>query len=179
MHNTDVIMQTSFTGYEFDSDWLRIGKDGLLTVKGSNDRGYAWDGCSPKINLLQITWGTADGMLDFRTAKPLTYYASMIHDALYQYKKDVPVSRREADLLFTKILRDAGFIWWWLYGFAVIVGGSLYGGWKTKQSRTGTLKIVSCSWPTTNNEAMEEISRTQLAALQKNQAANTAKQKDA
>ena len=89
----------------------------------------------------------------------------MIHDVLYQFKKEVPVSRMEADLLFIKILRKAGFMWWWLYGFAVIVGGRFYGGWTATKSRSESIVIRTCSWPTTKEEVMEEIIHRQLQDL--------------
>jgi hypothetical protein len=156
---------TNLTGKDFANEWMSINADGLIVVKGTHDKGYAWDGCSPKLNFLHLIWGTADGAMDFRTAKPFTYYASMIHDILYQFKKEVPVSRMEADILFAKILRKAGFIWWWLYGFAVIVGGGIYGGWATKKSRKESIMIKSCSWPTTKEEVMEGIVKHQLQDL--------------
>src|SRR5687767_14262930 len=89
VHTEDVHIKTNLTGLTFDNEWLSINKKGWITVKCSNKRGYAWDGCSPKVNFLDFLWGTPDGKLDYRTEKSITYYASMIHDVLYQYKKEV------------------------------------------------------------------------------------------
>jgi len=91
---------------EFDSQWLKIGTNGELTVK-ANQSGYVWDGCTPKWGFLNLTIiGVPDGHLDYRTMKPYTYYASLVHDALYQYLDSVPVSKKEIDKLFLKMLGD-------------------------------------------------------------------------
>lgn len=91
---------------EFDSKWLKIGTDGKITVK-ANEKGYAWDGCTPKKSILNlIIIGVPDGHVDHRTMKPYTYYASLVHDALYQYLDSVPIPKKEIDLLFLKMLGD-------------------------------------------------------------------------
>ena len=86
---------------------MTVGKDGVITVHGSRGDGYAWDGCSPKASWIDLLWGTPDGRLDDRTEKPITYYASMVHDVLYQYKHKILISRKEADILFRIILKKA------------------------------------------------------------------------
>lgn len=90
----------------FDSQWLSISSSGTITVK-ANDSGYAWDGCTPKWSLLNL-WviGTPDGHINHRTMKPYTYYASLVHDALYQYLDTVPVSKKNIDQLFLAMLGD-------------------------------------------------------------------------
>jgi hypothetical protein len=128
----DFSIKTTILGRTFDSEWLKVEPDGTITVKGSNDRGYAWDGCSPKFNFLQLTFGTPDGMPDYQTCKPITYYASMFHDAMNQYKKLIDISRKETDKLFKDNLKAAGFIWWWLYYFAVRTFGWIMGKWKVR-----------------------------------------------
>jgi len=148
VHYEDVWIKTNLTGREFDKDknsWLTIENDGTITVKGSNPGGYAWDGCSPKWNCLHITWGTPDGKLDYNTEKPMTYYASMIHDAIYQYKNLATISRKEADILLKLILKKAKYMWWWKYALGVRVFGGFYGKWNRKgcQSR---IKITEYSW---------------------------------
>ncbi|MCK9423698.1 MAG: DUF1353 domain-containing protein [Bacteroidales bacterium] len=145
VHKEDVSVITNLYGRPFDSTWLNIDPYGKILVKGSNGNGYAWDGCSPKWNILDITWGTPDGRLDFETEEPMTYYASMIHDALYQYKGDAGISRKEADIIFRLILKEAGFRLWWIYGVAVRLGGGIYGHWKTKTSMP-SIRVTGCSW---------------------------------
>lgn len=50
--------------------------------------------------------GTPDGHIDHRTMKPYTYYASLVHDVLYQYLDSVPVSKAQIDRLFLQMLGD-------------------------------------------------------------------------
>ena len=101
--------------------WLEIKQDGTITVK----EGYAWDGCSPKFNILDLFWvGTPDGAID--EGKPITYYASLVHDALGQFRKEeeMPFDRKQRDLIFAEMLE--GFIFQGLYYMAVRIFGPLY-----------------------------------------------------
>jgi hypothetical protein len=147
VHHLDESIMTNIKGEKFNDDdhFLELFPNGELKIKGTMSRGYAWDGCSPKKNFLNFTFGTPDGKMDYLTEKPITYYASMVHDVIYQYKGLVPISRKTADKLFYKILKEAGFIWAWLYYFAVRVAGGLYGKWKTK-GKVKNLEIIKCSW---------------------------------
>jgi len=91
---------------QFDSKWLKITKEGLLTIK-VEESAYCWDGCTPKWSFLNLVIiGTPDGHIDHRTMKPFTYHASLVHDVLYQYLDSVPVSKENIDLLFLKMLGD-------------------------------------------------------------------------
>ncbi len=115
---SDITHQTDWRLSEpFVSEWLEISVSGLITVKaGAN--GYAWDGCTPKISVLNLfVLGVPDGHIDHRTMKPFTYKASMIHDALYQYLDSVPVPKAKIDLLFKDMLGD--FKLAWLYYWCV------------------------------------------------------------
>ena len=117
---------------------LSISNNGTITVNGSFENGYAWDGCTPKVNLLHITWGIFDGKLnrfDKGDYKPYTYYASMIHDVLYQYKRCVPVTRKEADLIFYLMLKEAGFIWARVFYIGVRMFGWWFRGWRYKSKK--------------------------------------------
>ncbi|EJG0884888.1 hypothetical protein ACEV78_22125 [Vibrio parahaemolyticus] len=90
----------------FDSEWLKISIDGLITIK-ANKNGYSWDGCTPKASFFNLfVLGVPDGHVNYRTMKPYTYYASLVHDALYQYLDTVPISKVEIDLLFLEMLGD-------------------------------------------------------------------------
>lgn len=129
-------------GRSCNFNWLSISEDGTIQVKGSRDNGYAWDGCTPKFNFLQITWGICDGGItkfgkgDY---KPYTYYASMIHDVLYQYKRCAPVTRKEADKIFYKMLKKSGFKLAPIYYLFVRSFGWWFKGWKYKS--TSKIKI--------------------------------------
>ena len=112
---------------EFDSQWLKISVNGTLTIK-SNENGFAWDGCTPKTSLWNLLIiGVPDGHVDYRTMQPYAYHASMVHDALYQYLDSVPVTKKQIDQLFLKMLGD--FKPRYLYYFFV----RLFGGLGVKQ----------------------------------------------
>ena len=133
-YKTDVLK-----GREFDSEWLSISQKGKITVKGKNGDGYAWDGCTPKVNKFDITWGNFDGKLirfKPRDYKPMTYYASMIHDVLYQYKSEAPVTRKEADIIFKDMLEEVKFKWRRLFYLGVrwFGGSRKFGEWKHKNN---------------------------------------------
>ena len=109
---------------EFDSRWLHISTTGVVTVKANNQNGYAWDGCTPKWSLLNL-WivGVPDGHVDYRTGKPHTYFASLVHDVLYQYLDSVPVQKADIDDLFFTMMGD--FKLRWPYYLAVRFFGGL------------------------------------------------------
>ena len=87
----------------FTNAWCQI-KDGVLTV----NTGYAWDGCSHKINILGLmTIGTPDGSLYH--GKPWTYDASLVHDVLCQFRRDIPLSKTQVTQLFDEMLKEVGW----------------------------------------------------------------------
>ena len=88
--------------------WLEILYSGTIKISA----GYAWDGCSPKFKIGDLMLiGVPDGIPDEVTGLPITYYASLVHDALYQFLHDpkMPYTRAEIDEMFYDILLDAGF----------------------------------------------------------------------
>lgn len=90
----------------FNSEWLDISTSGLIRIKANED-GYSWDGCTPKWSVFNLfIIGTPDGHIDYRTMKPYTYFASLVHDALYQYLDTIPVAKEQIDLLFLDMLGD-------------------------------------------------------------------------
>lgn len=118
-HNTNWKLNEPFI-----SEWLEISVDGEIKIKASEDNKYSWDGCTPKFSIFNLfILGTPDGHIDYRTGKPFTYKASLIHDALYQYIDSVPISKKEIDLLFKEILGD--FKLAYLYYMAV----KYFGAW--------------------------------------------------
>jgi len=85
---------------------LVLEPGGTITVT----RGYAWNGCSPKFRLLDLLVGTPEGVVNARTGQRKTYYASLVHDALYQFLGDgLPLARKQADLVFLFLMRESGF----------------------------------------------------------------------
>lgn len=103
--------KSSIKEREFENEWFKLEKDGTVIVKGSNKKGYAWDGCSPKIKIKDVYLGTPEAVLNFETGKTKTFYASMIHDVFYQFSKDVKsfIKRREVDREFYNILKEHNF----------------------------------------------------------------------
>jgi hypothetical protein len=84
-----------------------IEKDGSLTVTA----GYAWNGCSPKIAIFDLLVGTPDGAVYEPTGRPKTYYASMVHDALYQFlESGATITRAQADDCFLRLMTESEFV---------------------------------------------------------------------
>ena len=109
-----------------------IETTGRITVT----RGYSWNGCSPKFCVLDILLGTPDGVVHKDTGRPKTYFASMVHDALYQFlKADSPITRQQADNCFFRLMEDSDFLPRYLYWLAVRAFGGLV--WKGKQVKRG------------------------------------------
>ena len=105
--------------------WLRIDEEGFITIS----KGYAWNGCSPRIKLFDWGYiGTPNGTRQKETGQPKTYVASMIHDALYQFidHPEMPYSRQHMDTLFLSLMGEAGFSLRYPYYAAVRVLGGLY-----------------------------------------------------
>lgn len=139
---------------EFENSWLTIS-DGVIKIKATIDRPYAWDGCSPKWERYDLIIGTPDGRLDWRTLEPITYYASMIHDVLCQFIncKGFPISRIEADIIFRELLNLSGFKLTKIYYFAVRFYAKLYGIDKVNFNHKVTdIKIEYTSWDDKNIE---------------------------
>ncbi len=64
--------------------------------------------------------------MNARTGRPKTYFASMIHDALYQFlAQGLPYSRGEADRFFLRLMAESEFAPRYIYWFAVRVAGWL------------------------------------------------------
>jgi hypothetical protein len=126
----DYRYQSSITGREYENEWFKLSKDGTVIVKGTNYKGYAWDGCSPKFKIKDLYVGTWEAVLNWDTAKSKTYYASLIHDVFYQFSKDIRsfVKRKEVDREFYHILKRDEFRCAQLYYLAVRLFGWLFWG---------------------------------------------------
>ncbi len=145
VHKQDETIKTNLVGRSFKNDWLEIYEDGTMILKGSHAKGYAWDGCSPKMNFIDVIWGTPDGRFDYKTEKQITYYASMFHDVLYQFKSQICISRKESDLIFKVILLKHKFRLTAIYFSAVRLFGGFFGKWKTKDTASAII-ISQLSW---------------------------------
>lgn len=109
---------------------------GRITVT----RGYAWNGCSPKGCFFDLIIGTPDGVVHIKTERPKTYYASMVHDALYQFLRvNSPVSRRQADECFLRLMAESEFSLRYIYWSAVRwFGWLVWRATKAKRQWQGT-----------------------------------------
>lgn len=107
----DYLYKSSITGRQFENAWVRLDSDGTIMVKGTHDRGYAWDGCSPKWKIGDVYIGTPEAVLNYDTRQSKTYYASLVHDVFYQFNKEIRslVRRKEIDREFYVILKRDGF----------------------------------------------------------------------
>ncbi|GAB4061912.1 hypothetical protein [Uliginosibacterium sediminicola] len=104
----------------FGRRWLELDADGTLRVL----KGYAWDGCTPKLRLFGRVIGMPDGGISPVTQLPRAYYASLVHDALYQFlDTGLPVDRVTADRIFQEILLRDEFSASLLYYLAVRIFG--------------------------------------------------------
>ena len=91
---------------------LILESGGRITVT----RDYAWNGCSPKFCFFDLLFGTPDGVVHAQTGKPKTYYASLVHDVLYQFVHDgLPLKQHDADRCFlpfsTSSLSGSSVVW--------------------------------------------------------------------
>lgn len=122
--------------------FMEKGGRRLLELQPNGDArvpaGYGWDGCTPKFVIWDIVCGVPDGVPNLVTRKPKAYYASLLHDVLYQFIDcGLPLTRAQVDRIFLEILTRDGFAPRWLYYVLVrIFGGGfrLFTRWKRGQS---------------------------------------------
>ncbi|MFL0805506.1 MAG: hypothetical protein K6L81_17465 [Agarilytica sp.] len=104
---------------------MHISHDGKITVY----KGYSWDGCSPKISVFDWVYlGTPDGTIKITTGQPMTYLASLFHDALYQFldHPHMPLKRKEMDDIFLSLMTQSRFSLRWPYYIAVRALGGVF-----------------------------------------------------
>lgn len=114
-----VIDKTSFLK---DCQVKSFGRSGYIIV----EQYYTWDGCSPKWKIFGKWRGTYDGRI--RKGLPKTYFASLVHDVLYQNleHKNNPFTRKDIDKIFLHLLRVNDFRASYLYYGAVRCFGGIY-----------------------------------------------------
>lgn len=84
--------------------WLRILPNGAIFIP----KGYSWDG--------------ATLAPDF----PELYYPTLVHDALYQFLPHTPMSRKEIDDIFLKMMQEENFKYAKIYYRAVRWFGGIF-----------------------------------------------------
>jgi len=118
--------------------WLEVTRTGAITVLS----GYAWDGCTPKLCALDLLFGTPDGVVDVRTARPRTYYASLVHDAMYQFLGDgLGLPRGDADRFFLRLMSATGFTLRYVYFAAVRLFGGFFRSAAKKVRKTDGVRV--------------------------------------
>ncbi|WP_306602489.1 hypothetical protein [Azonexus sp.] len=71
-------------GVFYMGEWVRIASQTIEIATR-----YAWDGCSPAYRLCGDIWiGPWDGPSG-RDGKPVTWQATLVHDALCQFRRDI------------------------------------------------------------------------------------------
>jgi hypothetical protein len=120
---------------------LIIEAGGRITVT----EGYAWNGCSPKVCFFDFLVGTPEGVVYAPTEKRKTYFASLMHDALYQFLLDgLPFRRRHADRFFLVLLGESEFAPRRLYWAAVrLFGGLVWRATRRKRQTRGRRNSVA------------------------------------
>ena len=115
--------------------WLFIERSGAITVM----KGYAWNGCTPKVCFLDLLIGTPEGAVYGETGKRKTYYASLVHDALYQFLREAsPLTRGEADRFFLQLMQDSDFVLARVYWLVVrSLGWAFWQGTSRKREWAG------------------------------------------
>lgn len=94
----------SLTGIIYSNDWVHI-EDNIITVA----KYYAWDGCSPAYYLPIFGWvGVPDGATG-SDGVPEAYYASLVHDALCQFRGEIPIRKDDSLTIFKRMLIEGGF----------------------------------------------------------------------
>jgi len=127
----DLFIQTNIFGRNFVNNWICFDELGMIRIK----KGYAWDGCSPKFKAFDLLIGTPDGKTikhENGKHRAITYYASCLHDVIYQFKNEIPISRKEGDSLFLTQLNKVEFALTKVYLFFVRAFGWIYGNWDKK-----------------------------------------------
>lgn len=99
-----------------------------IIVHGTPDKPYVWNGCSIKVSIFDMLFGTPEGRVNLKTGFPKTYHASMVHDILYQFSKETKLffTRKTVDKMFLKELRKQKFRSAKLYYYFVRLFGILF-----------------------------------------------------
>lgn len=87
----------------YSNQWVRFEGNKMIISKN-----YAWDGCSPTFSVLGLfTVGIPNGATYL--GKPWTYHASLVHDVMCQFQRDLPFNSDERTQVFDDFLRRREF----------------------------------------------------------------------
>jgi len=106
------LKETTFYPFAHYIYAVGLGKWGVLNQKGLTIyKGYAHDGATPKIKIFGKVVGVWDGK------NGCLEDATRVHDILCQFNN--PLSRKEIDYIFYKMMKDVDFPFAWWYYIAV------------------------------------------------------------
>ena len=113
------MMYTGIKGFKYKDEFVTLKEDGAIII----ERGYSWNGCTPKYDVFGVVLGAPEGIINKR-GYPTTYFPSCVHDVFYQISKKVELLPRSlVDRLFYNMLRDEKFQLAWLYYLLVRIFG--------------------------------------------------------
>ena len=93
------------TLYDSGSQRGLVDQSGNLTIFPR----YAWDGCSPTVNVLDQVWlGVPDGVID-GSGKPATWRASLVHDFCLQFRDQLCLSPDHCHEIMFDVMIEDGF----------------------------------------------------------------------
>lgn len=103
-YDLDITLPKSFVGMSEGKAYMMINVDGLLTIF----KGYSWDGTTLSPDFAE------------------TYFPSLVHDALYQFLPNTPMTRKQIDDIFLKMMKEANFKYARIYYRAVRWFGGIF-----------------------------------------------------
>lgn len=133
---TAIEIANKYPNYTWNFEWLSIQTKVDISAPDTLpkntelvltfEKGYSWDGCSPKFKLGQNIIGAWDGFFSVVLQRQTAYLGSLIHDGIYQYKGKHGISRKEADKLLRETLIKDGFTFPNFYFLMVRIFGGFF-----------------------------------------------------
>ena len=107
-----------WTNLELHTPWLSI-YGGVLVVP----KHYAWDGCTPAWFLPLLGWVSPPQGKKDTQGRPASYFATLVHDALCQFRTDprLKITQAQVVQLFYDMLIEGGFPKWQAKFYAKMV----------------------------------------------------------
>ena len=110
-----LIVNTEIKGKRFACPEFTLREDGVMRIR----RGRKWDGCSPKFKIGDIGYiGAPDGVI-VNGSWRVTGKASLLHDLLLKYRKEIGITQEIAASEFERQLKKDNFSLKILYVLAV------------------------------------------------------------